>query len=129
VQSLITPSDVTSLAIPAGAVANVSPTDQQNACDAASATVLGYFAARYALPLLTWGLDVRLHASLIAAYNMMAKRGFNPAGADEQIRERYMDAIYWLRDVSNGRVTPDVTSTQPAADPMADVVSDPSRGW
>lgn len=81
--------------------------DQQAALDAASAECDGYLASQYALPLKSWGTPLRMHVCNMAMYRLMARRGYRPgATADTSFKDRYDEAIQWLRGVSSGKITP-----------------------
>lgn len=114
-----TPADLYSLGLPQRALSGVSVPDQEAALESASRLADSYLSARYTLPLTAWGSDLRRAVAVIAAYDLLAVRGFAPEGADEHVRLRYEDAIRWLENVSKGLVnpvgivdsTPEVTNT------------------
>ncbi|AZF88286.1 hypothetical protein [Meiothermus phage MMP17] len=101
-----TPTDLYRLALRQAALSGISSADQTQALEAASQVADSYLQARYKLPLVGWGDDLRRAVAIIAAYDLLAGRGFAPEGADEHVRLRYEDALRWLRDVSTGVVTP-----------------------
>ncbi len=124
--------------LPAKALAAVSPTEQLAALEAASRDADSYLANRYTLPITQWGTDLTNAVCNIAAYNLLAGRGFAPnsGSSDEHVRLRYEDAIRWLRDCSSGKATPtNITDSTPAIDqglvdteaPMFNTNS--RRGW
>ena len=125
------------LGLPARALEGVSPADLADGLEAASRLADSYLAGRYALPLTAWGADLRWAVAAVAAYNLLAGRGFNPqpGTADEQVRMRFEDALRWLRDAAAGRVTPTgVADSGPPGEADGDagepvVASDPPRGW
>lgn len=110
-------ADLYRLALRQAALSGILVADQNAALEAASRVADSYLQARYKLPLTAWGDDLRRAVAIIAAYDLLAGRGFTPEGADEHVRLRYEDALRWLRDVSLGVVTPvgvvDATPTQP----------------
>ena len=124
-----TPSDLYRLALRRAALEGIPQADQERALEAASRLADSYLQARYRLPLTAWGDDLRRAVAVIAAYDLLAGRGFAPEGADEHIRLRYEDAIAWLRDVSRGAATPVgvVDSTSSVPDKGIAVVCDPRR--
>jgi phage gp36-like protein len=79
-----------------------------------------------------WGNDLSAAVCKIAAYELLAIRGFNPDGDDEQVRKRYEDAMKWLADIAAGRISPvglvDSTPDEPD-EGGAEVVTLPARGW
>ena len=101
------PSDITTYALPAGAIpASITPTQIAEACTAASNEADSYMRARYALPLqmnypiggpfTTFDPSLVRHTAYIAAFILMSFRGFSPtAGADQMIRENYYKAVGW----------------------------------
>lgn len=101
-----TSADLYRLALRQAALGGISSADQSAALEAASQVADSYLQARYKLPLVGWGDDLRRAVAIIAAYDLLAGRGFAPEGADEHVRLRYEDALRWLRDVSLGVVTP-----------------------
>jgi phage gp36-like protein len=119
-----------SFGLAAAAVAGY--TDQQiNAfLGLASSKANGYIRARYALPLVTWGDDLKLAVCQIAALLLLTQRGFDPSNpADLAISKASDDAIRYLEQVAKGVVSINVETTSPAARPAAFVYSSPRRGW
>jgi phage gp36-like protein len=125
------------LGLPPRALEKVSNTEKEDAITSASSLADGYIARGYVLPLTRWGDDLRWAVCVIAAYNLMAGRGFNPEGGDEQLRLRYEDALRWLGRISDGKVRPPgfVDSAEPATGTGANassagrISSNPRRGW
>jgi phage gp36-like protein len=99
------------------------------ALDAATGTVNGYLASRYDLPLSSVGEDVKQACADVAAYRLASRHGYANEGANADLRQRYDDAIAWLRDVAKGLVTPDVTTTAPEPTALARIVGQTARGW
>lgn len=124
-----TATDLYRLALRQAALSGLGIADQDAALEAASRVADGYLQARYKLPLSAWGDDLRRAVAIIAAYDLLAGRGFAPEGVDEHIRLRYEDAIAWLRDVSRGVVTPVglVDSSPAVVDEGIAAVTDPRR--
>jgi phage gp36-like protein len=135
-------ADLTVYGLPATSLGQTTVAQQQAAIDAASATVDNFFNGRYALPLLSWDLQTRMVTCWIAAYHMLSVRGYNPAaGADDNIRTRYEDAMLWLDKVQAKAAHPLVTpspSQSPAFDMPVVITSSViaasgavgrSRGW
>jgi phage gp36-like protein len=105
------------MSVNAGAFTGVVTADQDAALDAASREADGFLTRRYTLPLLQFGSDLKQAVCDIAAYRILRARGFNPAkgGSDsEQLRLGYQDAMKWLGQVSDGKVTPvGIVDSQP----------------
>ena len=115
--------------IPSDVLAQITTGTQDAALDAASRDADGYLASRYKLPLTAWGTDLRQRVCDIAAYRLMGRLGYDPNGADSDIRDRYDDALSWLERVGRGVITPDVVTTAPATTVRARVLSADPRGW
>lgn len=129
-----TTTDLTRLGLPSTALANVSPTTQEDSLDAMSAIADGYLSSRYELPLSVWGDDLRACVCRLAAYDLMVTRGYNPtAGADENLLLRHDHAMRWLRDVASGAVSPagivDATPADTTDNETTFAVTSSSRGW
>lgn len=99
------------------------------AIPAASATADSYLAARYTLPLVSWGDDLRQCVADIAAFRLISGYGYDPQGANGDYRQRYNDAMAWLRDVARSACTPTIVDTQPASEALGTVESNTPRGW
>lgn len=123
--------DLDALGMPAAALATRTPSQRAAALAAASEKADGKLAVAFDLPLVSWGLDLTEAVCKIAAYDLLSVRGFNPDGADQNIRDRYDDAWKWLREVADARAIPVglVDSTTDVDDGGIAVVSYASRGW
>lgn len=125
-------ADLPKYGVSAVALAPIDPAVQQAAIDAASAVVDSFLRARYKLPLSAWGVDITRTTAVLAVYDLLVTRGYNPAaGADINIKLRHDDAMLWLLHVSRQDVHPDVTPTQDQA-PGYDaprVLTNSQRGW
>lgn len=77
-----------------------------------------FLRSRYKLPLIAWGDDLKGAIVKAADYDLACQLGYNPqAGADVNYRLRFEDAERWLKMVSLGEVTPDLTDSSPGAEP------------
>jgi phage gp36-like protein len=127
-----TPADVASYALNAVALSSIPMPAQIAACGAASEQLDSYFRGRYPLPLLTWGTDVTMMASYVAAKLMLEQRGTRPmSGADDTTERNYDRAIAWAQGVQRQTVHPDVTFTAQPQTYAFPMVSSPNRlrGW
>lgn len=105
--SYATTADLAQYAINSAAFASVAAGTQQTQLDAASTLAEGYLADQYHLPIIApFPIDLKLAVCNIAAYFLMTFRGYRPDGSDEIVRQRYEDAMSWLRDVANGTTSP-----------------------
>jgi phage gp36-like protein len=105
---------------------------QSAACDSASEVVDSYLRDRYRLPLSAWGVDIIRTTALIAVYDLLVVRGYNPsAGADVNVRLRYEDALKWLQMVARQEIQANVTPMQHDAAGFDDprVLTNANRGW
>jgi phage gp36-like protein len=79
---------------------------------AASAEVDSMLRGRYSLPLLTWDESIKRWTCQIAAYQLLAVRGFDPrAGGDANLLARYDQAMRELGEVQRQARHPLVTET------------------
>lgn len=115
--SYATPADLKSLSLAAAALTGVDDPSIQAAIDAASSVADGYLGSRYTLPITGHGQDLTRAVCNIAAYDLLSVRGYNPdPGGNDNIRQRYDDAIRWLERVSAGTVSPaDIADSSPDA--------------
>jgi phage gp36-like protein len=129
-----TTTDLTRLGLPSGALTNVPTATQEEALDAASATMDGYLAQLFTLPLSAWREDITRCCAVLAGWDLMVTRGFQPgAGNDETLRLRYEDAQRLLRDWSARRATPqgvtDATPTDTSEQDGTFVITNTRRRW
>lgn len=128
------PTDLIATGVNPLSLIDVSLAQQVSACLEASSDADSYMRGRYALPLSTWGPDIRGHIAVLAVWKLLRARGLNPAaGGDVYWQTEYLAAIHWFEGIQRQSVHPDVTPAvaQPG-DPIHDlpqVHSDPSRGW
>lgn len=118
--SYATLSDLATYGVSAVALQTIPSGNQQTALDAASEYVSSYLGSRFVLPLKTWGSDIRRAVSIIAAYDLMFVRGYNPAdGPDPELAKRHDDIVKWLGKVADGKAVPEVqdSSALAATDP------------
>lgn len=127
------PSDLARLGVGAAATAGIAAADIATSLDSASDLADSYLGARYTLPLVAWGDELRRAVCLIAAYDVISgNRGYNPeAGNDVNLRLRYQDAIAWLEKVAAGTLVPVavIDSSASANEGSAYVYTDARRGW
>lgn len=106
-------TNLTRLGLRSEALTGIATATQEAALDAASALADGYLRSRgYVLPLSAWSDDLTRVVAILAAFDLLVTRGFDPSsGADDVMLRRVEMATSWLRDVAAGRVTPDVTDS------------------
>lgn len=130
-------ADLAALGVRAQATGGIASGDINSALDAASLLFDGYARARYDVPFTTWGMDVRSNVAKVAAYEILSVRGLQPGASesDQNVRDRYKDAIAWMKDVSAGRVRVSGGATTPTAERHARASTAPvvrsngQRGW
>ncbi len=130
--SYATTDDLTALAIPAEAIADLDPAIVTQALASASDDADSYLRNKFTLPLTAWGQDLRKAVCRIAAYSLLSSRGFNPqaSNSDRLIADNNEKAIAWLRDVGKGLATPSVTDSSPTGLPsVPSAVRTEPRGW
>lgn len=104
-------SGIAKAAIPDTAV---SPAQQQAILDSANSKIDSYIGAKFTLPLVNWGADLNAAAVSIAAFGMIAFRGFDPEDpGDVVFQERRDNALKWLESIADGKVTPVVIDSKP----------------
>ncbi len=102
--------------INAAAMTGVPTGTKTDNIESASRLIDSFLRAQFTLPLTQVGGDIKRCCIHIATYYVMVGRGYNPeVGGDPGIRERYKDALDWLKMVSAGKAVPDVTDSSPAA--------------
>lgn len=102
-----TTTDLTRIGLLGSALANVDMNAQLEALQYASAVADSYLQSHFELPLIDWGYDLVGVVCAIAAWTLLAARGYNPqSNSDENIRRRYEDALKWLDEVSKGIQSP-----------------------
>jgi phage gp36-like protein len=136
-----TRTDLEAVGINPAAIAGIDNTKVTEALTSASARVDSYLRSQFTLPLTQFGADIVEATCKIAAYELLAGRGYNPAaGSDPNVRQRYEDMVGtpgksgWLEQVAKGLVNPDVTDSSP--EPVEGrpgflplPISASSRGW
>lgn len=126
----VTVADLRVYAISAAALADYTDEELQRFLDAALSRAYSYVRSQYPLPLGTGGADLKLAVCQVAAFLVLTHRGFDLSNpADQALMKAHDDAIAWLRDVSNGRASLDVTATSPSSTAGARVYARPLRGW
>lgn len=130
-----TPRDLTVFGVPAEAIEDVSvDVNIVQTIEAASTWIDGYLKKRYTLPLVTFGVDIKRAAAILAASDVLFSRGIDPESASYKVlRQRQDDIVAWLELVGQGSVVPDVTDSStsgPIGRPgRARITANSSRGW
>lgn len=102
-----TRAELVTFSLPANALSTVSTTKQDDALEAASRIADGYLNARYRLPLVSYGSDLKRAVSDIAAFILMKGRGFSPETADaDMLQSGERNAVKWLEGIAAGKISP-----------------------
>lgn len=102
-----TTTDLQRIGLLGAALANVDVNAQTEALQYASAIADSYLQSHFVLPLTQWGYDLVGNVCAIAAWTLLAVRGYSPQSqGDQNIRQRYEDALKWLDEVSKGIQSP-----------------------
>jgi phage gp36-like protein len=103
-QVLATPEDFEIFGMSAGRLKDFTPPAKLRLLSAASSQALSILRKRYAMPLASWGDDLRCYVCQIAAYRALQASGYKAEeGAPDTIRQNYLDALAMLRSVANRR--------------------------
>lgn len=135
--------DFAAFGISENAIQGYDPTKVSKALAAASRTMDGYLRPQFTLPLLAWTDDMKRACCIIAVWDILSGRGYNPeSGSDVNVRDRYYTIMGdpskpgsgWLPGVAAGRIIPSVTDSssggaigRPSARPL--MVSSSQRGF
>lgn len=128
-----TTADIETYGVGGSAFAGVAPEALSDALARASAIADEYLSQRFALPLTAWSAQLRGAVVSIAVHELFGVRGYNPEiGPDAVVRQRFDDAMRWLREVRDGSAagvglvdsSPSDAETRHIA-----VVSRQPRGW
>lgn len=114
--------------LPVDVLDDFTEEDKAEACITSSCEAEGYLNAGYTLPLAKWTPELARHAGMIAAWNLVRKRGVRADGADELVKTGRDEAIQWLSRVASGKIVPPglVDSTPDEYDAGGFVISDAS---
>ncbi|MEM9693006.1 MAG: phage protein Gp36 family protein [Myxococcota bacterium] len=137
---LATPLDFEAMGIPLRELDGIPPEIKARHLMAASDQVLSYVNGAHALPLRSWGFDLRRYTCVIAAYKMVSSHlGYRPDDFDEDFRRQYERLVGSdtstqtpiLELVAAGRipVVGLVDETPARVESGGVVVSERSRGW
>jgi len=100
--------------------------------EAACGHVDSYLSGRFTLPLVSHGEAVTRAVCIVAAYDLLTGRGFNPANQGDdssQLDKRYESTEKWLEKVAQGLVTPVVTDSSTGAPDDDGNTSTPTGGY
>jgi len=105
-------SDLTTTGIVVAALGTLSTLQQQAFLDEANAKIDSYIGAKFKLPLVSWGADLRGASVSMSAFSAIAMRGFDPEDeGDKVFASRKNEALRWLEQIAKGEVTPVVVDS------------------
>lgn len=109
-----------------------SDSDKAEACIDASGEAESYIASGYTMPLSAWPAEMIRKVGLLAAWNLVHKRGIRADGADELVLTERDHAISWFKQIRSGSLRPPgiIDSTPETYEGGGVVVSSAARrGW
>ena len=140
-----TQSDLSNYGLNPAALATITPTQITAALATASSVIDDALRGQYDLPLVKVGLSITRACAIIAAYDLLVARGFDPSIAnDRNFVSRYYEIVgdpekpdtaetCWLGKVAAGKLNPDLIDSgagsegEPTAGPR--IASSSQRGW
>jgi len=126
-----TPVELDALALPPDVASRVADADKASALEAASALADSYLAAAgYAVPLPSWGDDLKAAVCAIAAFDLAVSAGLAPEdGEGSNLYLKKRDAVRWLERVARGEAKLSGASSTTSAWGAPRVRSADPRGW
>jgi len=133
--------DLDRFGVQSSALVSLPSVTKQAALDASAEEMDSYFRTRYPeldaktpgwKQFTDWGQDVRRCNAILATYDLMVVRGYNPAsGADIALRDRYLDQIRWLERIARQEVQPNITPKmhEIAGYDSPAIATGDQRGW
>lgn len=110
----------------------IAPEARDSALASASAQIDSYLSRVFNLPLRTFGVELSRACAVMAAWDLLSVRGFNPdTPQGGLLKQRYDDVLTWLDKIAVGRVKPawPDTKTESGLDPTKPAfVLAPSQG-
>ena len=125
------PEHVDALSVPAAARDGLSANDLALIAKSATDFANSHLCQQYDLPLTSFGSDLRRACAHVMGYDIMCTLGFRPDQYDENVRQRYEDAVAWFEAVARGEKCPaGVVDASPDTEQGgAFVYADTVRGW
>lgn len=120
-----TSTEFSDQSLPSESLTGISAGTINAALTWASGKINSYLGKRYALPLVSYGEDLKLACCDLAAWYLIKRRGFKTnAGSENAIVKAHDDSIQWLRDVAKGLAEPDaIVDASPELDEMGSLAS------
>lgn len=127
-----TPAELDALALPPDVASAATDAEKEAALEAASRLTDSYLAAAgYAVPLTTWGDDLKNAVCAIAAYDLAVSKGLAPEdGEGSNLYLRKRDAVRWLERVAAGTAKPSGVGQETGGSAaVVYAITDEKRGW
>ncbi len=107
--SYATPTNFIAYGLPAVSTADFSGT-VQDYLDSAFGEINTYLRGRYTLPFtVTVPIELVKTECVIAAYDLLSVRGFDPENGSEKVIEgRHTKAMNWLMAIADGKINLDI---------------------
>lgn len=106
--SYATPTQFGLYGLPTAALDGLDPQDY---LDGAFGEINTYLRGRYALPIVTIPIELVRAECVIATYDFLSFRGFDPeAGADKNVWMRYRAVKKWLHAIADGKINLDIAA-------------------
>lgn len=131
-QQFLTYAEFLDQSIPADAVATLSEATVTKALVWASGIAASYLRKRYALPLVSWGEELRSAVGDLARWKIFGRIGVRPGSGNNEIaRLAFEDVISWLESVSKGLVEIECIDSTPDLDEEGALTSEsePKNDW
>lgn len=124
-----TPEYLMSCGVPTKGLVKCQPSELEMALSQASREADIQLGARYNLPLVSWGDDLRQIVCMIAAFRLLTFRGWNPDDpVNGGISMLYRTAMNTLAGIAAGRGQLNVVDTAPEVDVTVDIWYNEPRG-
>lgn len=130
-QQYLTVEEFLDQSIPTDAVSTLSNDTINKALLWASGVASSYLRKRYALPLVSWGEELRSAVGDLARWKLFGRIGVRPGSGNNEIaRLAFEDTIEWLKQVSEGLVQIECVDATPMVDEEGSLAaSAPPMSW
>jgi len=133
VTAYATRTDLYRLGVAEGALAGVPADAQDQALEDNSRLADSYCRSRHTTPFASpYPREIVRAVCVMAAWDLLAVRGYNPEAGGDSLMQRAEKAVLWLRDIGSGKAqldyqadaTPAVQEAAPLISSDADSVTD-----
>lgn len=107
-------TDLDQQGLPSGTLDGFDTSTRTAVLEARSAYADSFLRGAYTLPLTAWDGSLTMAVVHLASWDLVVRRGFNPASAwDQGVYARAQAADAWLAKIPSGKVTLAVTDSTP----------------